>query len=61
MIDEVRIFELADKANFLYVSLLGPEKVKLPRMVLSNCSMDAVNSYPSHKKPFDLNFVGAKN
>jgi site-specific DNA recombinase len=61
IIDAVRIFELANKARFLYVSQPAPEKAKLLRMVLSNCAVDAVNIYPSYKKPFDLIFVRAKN
>jgi site-specific DNA recombinase len=61
IIDAVRIFELANKAHFLYVSQPAPEKAKLLRMVLSNCAVDAVNIYPSYKKPFDLIFVRAKN
>ncbi len=61
MIDAVRIFELANKAHFLYVSQPAPEKAKLLRMVLSNCAVDAVNIYPSYKKPFDLIFARAKN
>jgi hypothetical protein len=40
---------------------LPPEKAKLLRIVLSNCSVDAVNIYPSYKKPFDLIFARAKN
>jgi site-specific DNA recombinase len=35
MIDAVRIFELANKAHFLYVSQPMTEKAKLLRMVLS--------------------------
>ncbi len=61
IIDAVRIFELANKAHFLYVSQPTPEKAKLLRMVLSNCAVDAVNIYPSYKKPFDLIFARAKN
>jgi len=30
-------------------------------MVLSNCTVDAVNIYPLYKKPFDLIFARAKN
>jgi site-specific DNA recombinase len=61
IVDAVRIFELANKAHFLYVSQPAPEKAKLLRMVLSNCAVDAVNIYPSYKKPFDLIFARAKN
>ena len=61
IIDAVRIFELANKAHYLYVSQPAPEKAKLLKMVLSNCSVDAVSVYPTYKKPFDLVFARAKN
>jgi site-specific DNA recombinase len=61
MIDAVRIFELANKAHFLYVSQPMPEKAKVLRMVLSNCTVDAATIYPEYKKPFDLIFARAKN
>jgi site-specific DNA recombinase len=61
IIDAVRIFELANKAHYLYVSQPAPEKAKLLKMVLSNCAVDAVSVYPSYKKPFDLIFARAKN
>jgi hypothetical protein len=43
MIDAVRILELANKAHFLYVSQPAGE---LLRMVLSNCTVNAVEIYP---------------
>jgi hypothetical protein len=46
MIDAVRLLELANKAHFLYVSQPAPEKAKLLRMLLSNCTVDAVNIHP---------------
>lgn len=49
-----------NKAHFLYVSQPAPEKAELLRMVLSNCAVDAVNIYPSYKKPFDPIFARAK-
>ena len=61
MIDAVRIFELANKAHFLYVSRPMLEKAKLLRMVLSNCTVDAVSVYPSYRKPFDLIFARTKS
>ncbi len=61
IIDAVRIFELANKAHFLYLSQPASEKAKLLKMVLSNCTVDAVSIYPSYKKPFDLIFARAKN
>jgi hypothetical protein len=32
----------------------------LLKMVLSNCAIDNVSLYPSHRKPFDLIFERAK-
>ncbi|MGH9828913.1 MAG: hypothetical protein ACREDR_37310, partial [Blastocatellia bacterium] len=61
IIDAVRIFELANKAHYLYVTQEPVEKAKLLKMVLSNCAVDAVSIYPSYKKPFDLIFARAKN
>jgi len=60
IIDAVRIFELANKAHFLYVSQSAPEKAKLLRIVLSNRAIDAVSIYPTYRKPFDLIFQRAK-
>ncbi len=55
-----RILELANKAYFLYVAQKPAEQAKLLRMVLSNCSVDAVSLYPAYRKPFDLIFERAK-
>ena len=55
-----RILELANKAYFLYVTQKPAEQSKLLRMVLSNCSVDAVSLYPAYRKPFDLIFERAK-
>jgi hypothetical protein len=55
-----RILELANKAYFLYVTQKPAEQAKLLRMVLSNCSVDAVSLYPTYRKPFDLIFERAK-
>jgi hypothetical protein len=49
-------------AHFLYVSQRSPKKrAKLLGMVLSNCAVDDLNIYRSHKKPFDLILARAKN
>jgi hypothetical protein len=61
ILDSVRILELANKAYFLYLKQTPPEKAKLLKMVLSNCSIDAVNIHPTYRKPFDLIFMRAKN
>ena len=55
-----RILELANKAYFLYVAQNPTEQAKLLRMVLSNCSVDALSLYPTYRKPFDSIFERAK-
>ena len=60
LLDAARILELANKAYFLYVKQPPAEKAKLLKMVLSNCAIDAVNIYPTYRKPFDLIFQGMK-
>src|ERR1700687_253628 len=60
ILDGIKILELANKAYFLYVKQTPEEKAKLLRMVLSNCSVDAVSLYPIYRKPFDLIFDRAK-
>jgi site-specific DNA recombinase len=61
ILDAVRTLELANKAYFLYLRQEPAEKAKLLKMVLSNCAVDAVNVYPTYRKPFDLIFTRAKN
>ena len=61
IVDAVRILELANKAHFLYVNQSPVEKAELLKMVLSNCTVDALSVYPSYKKPLDLIFARAKN
>ena len=61
MRDAFSILELANKAYFLYLTQSAPEKAKLLKMVVSNCSIDATNLYPTYRKPFDLIFMRAKN
>ena len=55
-----RTLELANKAYSLYVSQDSFEKDKLLRMLLSNCSMDALSAKPAYRYPFDLIFKRAK-
>jgi site-specific DNA recombinase len=59
-LDAERIFELANKAHSLYVSQNPVEKAKLLRMILSNCSVDAVSVTPTYRKPFDMIFQRVK-
>ncbi len=56
-----RIFELANKAHFLYFSGDSSEKADLLRSVVSNCSVDAVSVTPTYRKPFDVIFRRAQN
>ncbi len=59
-LDASRILELANKAHFLYLRQAPTEKAKLLKLVLSNCALDAVNVYPTYRKPFDVIFQRAK-
>ena len=61
ILDGIKILELANKAYSLYVKQTPDEKAKLLRLVVSNCSVDAVSLYPTYRKPFDLIFERAKN
>ena len=61
VLDMQRILELAEKAYFLYDTQKPAEQADLLKMVLSNCSIDAVSLYPTYRKPFDLIFKRAKN
>ncbi len=61
LLDGVRILELAHKAHFLYLKQTPEEQAKLLRIVVSNCSIDAVNVYPTYRKPFDLIFARTQN
>jgi site-specific DNA recombinase len=60
VLNGIKILELANKAHFLYLKQAPAEKAKLLRIVLSNCSIDAVNVYPTYRKPFDLIFNQVK-
>ena len=61
IINIARILELANQAYSLYLRQLPAERAKLLRIVLSNCTVDAVNVYPAYRKPFDLIFRRAKS
>jgi DNA invertase Pin-like site-specific DNA recombinase len=56
-----RILELANKAHSLYLTQNPTEQAKLLRLVLLNCSIDALSVYPTYRKPFDIIFQRAKN
>ena len=61
MLDGAGILELAHKAHFLYLKQTPEEEAKLLKIVVSNCSIDAVNVYPTYRKPFNLIFAQGKN
>ena len=61
MLDAARILELAHKAHFLYLKQTPEEQAKLLKILISNCSIDAVNVFPTYRKPFDLIFTHGKN
>ena len=56
-----RIFELANKAHFLYLTRNSAERGQLLKNVLLNCATDGVSLWPTYRKPFDLIFQRAKN
>ncbi|HLK32596.1 MAG TPA: hypothetical protein VKT29_05865 [Terriglobales bacterium] len=56
-----RIFELANRAHFLYLTRNSTERGELLKSVLSNCATDGVSLWPAYRKPFDLIFARAKN
>jgi site-specific DNA recombinase len=56
-----RIFELANRAHFLYLTRNSAERGELLKSVLSNCATDGVSLWPAYRKPFDLIFERAKN
>ena len=56
-----RIFELANKARFLYLTRNSLERGQLLKTVLLNCATDGVSLWPTYRKPFDLIFQRAKN
>jgi site-specific DNA recombinase len=56
-----RVFELANKAHFLYLTRNVAERGQLLKSVLLNCTTDGVSLSPDYRKPFDLIFQRAKN
>ena len=56
-----RVFELANKAHFLYFTRNQAERGQLLKSVLLNCDTDGVSFVPTYRKPFDLIFQRAKN
>ena len=57
----VEFLELAQSAYSSYIDKSIEEKARLLKTLLSNCSMEGVNLYPTYKKPFDLLVEGASN
>jgi len=55
-----RVFELANKAHFLYFTRNQAERGQLLKAVLLNCDTDGVSFVPTYRKPFDLIFRRAK-
>ncbi len=55
-----RIFELANKAHFLYLTRNHVERGQLLKSVLLNCATDGVTLTPTFRKPFDVIFERAK-
>ena len=55
-----RIFELANKAYFLYLTRNSAERGQLLKSVILNCATDGVSLSPTYRKPFDLIFERAK-
>ena len=55
-----RIFELANKAHFLYFTRNHVERGQLLKSVLLNCSTDGISLTPTFRKPFDVIFERAK-
>ena len=54
------VFELANKAHFLYLTRNSAERGQLLKSVLLNCATDGVSLSPTYRKPFDLIFERAK-
>ena len=55
-----RVFELANKAHFLYLTRNSVERGQLLKSVLLNCATDGVSLFPTYRKPFDLIFERAR-
>ena len=59
-LDAEKLFELANRAYYLYLSQDSAERAKLLRIMCSNFSVNAVSATPVWRKPFDLIFQRAK-
>ena len=59
-LDAGKVFELANRAYYLYLSQDSGERAKLLRMMCSNFSVDAVSATPTYRYPFDMIFQRAK-
>jgi hypothetical protein len=55
-----RVFELANKAHYLYLTQDSAERGHLLKSVLLNCVTDGVSLVPAYRKPFDLIFDRVK-
>jgi hypothetical protein len=55
-----QVFELANKAYYLYLTQNAAEKADLLRKLCSNFSVDAVNATPAYRYPFNVIFERAK-
>ena len=55
-----RTFELANKAQFLYLTRNPAERGQLLKSVLLNCATDGLSLWPVYRKPFDVIFNRAK-
>jgi hypothetical protein len=55
-----RIFALANRAYFLYLTRNTAERGELLKSVLLNCSTDGASYCPTYRKPFELIFERAK-
>jgi DNA invertase Pin-like site-specific DNA recombinase len=56
-----RVFELASKAHFLYLTRTLADRGQLLKSVLLNCTTDGTTLSPTYRKPFDLIFERARN
>jgi site-specific DNA recombinase len=56
-----RVFELANKAHYLYLTRNSAERGELLKSVLLNCTTDGVSLCPAYRKPFDLIFQRVQN
>jgi hypothetical protein len=55
-----QVFELANKAYYLYFTQNTAERADLLRKLCSNFSVDAVNATPAYRYPFNVIFERAK-